>query len=315
MAHKAWTVGGSLMLAFAWIAVPLASQEIKGAQVRTEIPYSDGTVVLLSDSQKKISKSRYRAEGRVAVSFQDIMVTGEKAEYDEETREGFMEGPARFSQGETWLSCSRAEFDFGSQTGVFYNASGYTDREFLINSRTIRKTGENTYRVEKIDITACKDKPPKWSLAASRAEIRADKVSHLPRTTRLRNTTFRIKGVPVFYFPYLIVPMEKKARSSGFIPFHTGTSTSKGRVFSEGYYQTLGPSADFLIYGDYFSLRGVGIGGIFRTRPNPETRFDLEVYGIKIVEQVPLLAQPGRHNINYLRTKKNRLGHILDEDL
>jgi len=24
---------------------------------------------------------------------------------------------------------------------------------------------------------------------------------------------------------------------------------------------------------------------------------------------------PGEHNINYLRTKKHRLGHMLDEDL
>jgi len=75
--------------------------------------------------------------------------------------------------------------------------------------------------------------------------------------------------------------MEKKTRSSGFIPFHTGNSTSKGRVFSEGYYQTLGKSADFLLYGDYFSLRGLAVGGVFRARPNPETRFTLEAYGIK----------------------------------
>jgi LPS-assembly protein len=76
------------------------------------------------------------------------------------------------------------------------------------------------------------------------------------------------------------MPLEKKTRSSGFVPFHTGNSTSKGRVFSEGYYQTLGKSADFTVYGDYFSLRGLAIGGIFRARPNPETRFDLRVYGI-----------------------------------
>jgi len=28
-----------------------------------------------------------------------------------------------------------------------------------------------------------------------------------------------------------------------------------------------------------------------------------------------LRAVPGEHNINYLRTKKHRLGHMLDEDL
>jgi len=77
------------------------------------------------------------------------------------------------------------------------------------------------------------------------------------------------------------MPLEKKERNSGFIPFHTGNSTSKGRLLSEGWYQTLGQSADMLIYGDYFTLRGLAVGGFFRIRPNPETRFNLQVYGIR----------------------------------
>lgn len=251
---------------------PVYAQE----QIRTEIPYQDmdGTVTLLSDSQERIGKSRFRARGNVAISFQDMLITGDEAEYDEETREGFISGHVRFSQKEQWLTCSRAEFNFGSQTGVFYNASGYTDREFWITGRTIRKTGRDTYRVDEGLVTACEEVRPKWLFTASRTDIRID------RTARLRNTVFKIKGIPVFYAPYLIVPLEKKKRSSGFVPFHTGTSTSKGRMLSEGYYQTLGKSADLTVYGDYFTLRGLALGGNFRARPNPETRFELNVYGI-----------------------------------
>ena len=59
-----------------------------------------------------------------------------------------MTGHVRFSQQQQWLTCSRADFNFTSQTGVFYDASGYTDREFFITGRTIIKTGPDTYRVE-----------------------------------------------------------------------------------------------------------------------------------------------------------------------
>jgi 3,4-dihydroxy 2-butanone 4-phosphate synthase / GTP cyclohydrolase II len=48
---------------------------------------------------------------------------------------------------------------------------------------------------------------------------------------------------------------------------------------------------------------------------NPKKVSRLEVYGIKIVEQIPLLATPSKHNLDYLRTKKLRFGHLLDEDL
>jgi LPS-assembly protein len=260
-------------------ALPAQSRETSEGTVRTEMPYRDGTVILTSDSQEKIA-SLHRATGHVEFVFRDIIVSGEEAEYNEETGEGSLKGSVRFSQKQQWLTCSRAEFNLSDGTGVFYDATGYLDREFLITSRTIRKTGADTYRIEKLDITACKQKPPKWSFGTSLADIRINQETREPQTIRLHSTVFKIKGLPVFYFPYLIVPMEKKTRSGGFVPFHTGTSTSKGRLISEGYYQPLGRSADLMIYGDYFSLRGLAVGGIFRVTPNPETNFKIEAYGI-----------------------------------
>jgi 3,4-dihydroxy 2-butanone 4-phosphate synthase/GTP cyclohydrolase II len=62
-------------------------------------------------------------------------------------------------------------------------------------------------------------------------------------------------------------------------------------------------------------LRDLGLRNIRILTNNPKKISRLEVYGIKIVEQIPLLAKPGKHNIDYLRAKKYRLGHILDEDL
>jgi 3,4-dihydroxy 2-butanone 4-phosphate synthase/GTP cyclohydrolase II len=61
--------------------------------------------------------------------------------------------------------------------------------------------------------------------------------------------------------------------------------------------------------------RDLGLKKVRILTNNPKKVSRLEVYGIKIVEQIPLKARPGQHNIDYLRTKKNRLGHILDEDL
>jgi len=264
----------SLLLAAAAPALSSPVQEVQGEQVRTVIPYREGAVTLVSDIQERITKTRYRAKGRVMITYQDILITGDVAEYDEETREGFIAGQTRFSEKEQWLSCSRAEFNFSSETGAFHDASGYTDRQFWLTGRTILKTGKYTYRVEEGMVTACREETPKWNFTASRANVRVN------GTAQLHNTVFKIMGVPVFYIPYLILPMEKKVRSSGFVTFHTGNSTSKGRVFSEGYFQTLGKSADVTVYGDYFSLRGLALGSRFRARPNPETRFNLEVYGI-----------------------------------
>ena len=287
----------AIVFCFAPAAESFASQPQNESEkrVRHEMPYHDGTVVLASDFLEKMSGTRrYRAEGNVLITFQDYVITGEVAEYDEETREGFVDGKVHFSQRQQWLSCSRAEFNFNTQTGVFYDASGFTDQEFFITSRIIRKTGKDTYTTENGMITACPEKRPKWSFTASNATIRID------RTARLHNAVFKVKNVPVLYMPYVILPMEKKSRSSGLVPFHTGSSTSKGRVFSEGYYQTLGRSADLMLYGDYFSRRGLAVGGILRLRPDPRTRFWLQVYGIhdKLDQGGIQLAVDGESRIN-----------------
>ncbi len=61
--------------------------------------------------------------------------------------------------------------------------------------------------------------------------------------------------------------------------------------------------------------RDLGLRQVRILTNNPKKISRLEVYGINVVEQVPLKARPSRHNINYLKTKKCRLGHLLDEDL
>ena len=45
---------------------------------------------------------------------------------------------------------------------------------------------------------------------------------------------------------------------------------------------------------------------------NPGKRAGIEGYGLKIVERVPLEITPNENNLEYLRTKKEKLGHVLN---
>jgi 3,4-dihydroxy 2-butanone 4-phosphate synthase / GTP cyclohydrolase II len=45
---------------------------------------------------------------------------------------------------------------------------------------------------------------------------------------------------------------------------------------------------------------------------NPKKIIGLEGYGLKVVERVPIEAKPHEKNIIYLKTKKKKLGHLLD---
>ena len=61
-------------------------------------------------------------------------------------------------------------------------------------------------------------------------------------------------------------------------------------------------------------LSDLGLTSIRLLTNNPEKRVGLEGYGLRIVERVPLIAKPTRHNVEYLKTKAEKLGHIFAED-
>jgi 3,4-dihydroxy 2-butanone 4-phosphate synthase/GTP cyclohydrolase II len=78
----------------------------------------------------------------------------------------------------------------------------------------------------------------------------------------------------------------------------------------------LGFMADRRDYGIGAQIcRDLGLRDIRILTNNPKKIKRLEVYGIRVVEQIPLIGKPSQHNIDYLRTKKHRLGHMLDLDL
>ena len=58
-------------------------------------------------------------------------------------------------------------------------------------------------------------------------------------------------------------------------------------------------------------LRELGIGKIRLITNNPVKRVGLEGYGLEIVENVPIEITPNPYNEKYLRTKRDRMGHLL----
>ncbi|MCQ2222538.1 MAG: bifunctional 3,4-dihydroxy-2-butanone-4-phosphate synthase/GTP cyclohydrolase II [Bacteroidaceae bacterium] len=59
-------------------------------------------------------------------------------------------------------------------------------------------------------------------------------------------------------------------------------------------------------------LRELGVGKIRLITNNPVKRVGLEGYGLEIVENVPMEIQPNEYNERYLKTKKERMGHMLN---
>ena len=56
-------------------------------------------------------------------------------------------------------------------------------------------------------------------------------------------------------------------------------------------------------------LRYLGISKLRLLSNNPRKRAGLLGYGLEIVDAVPIEVEPNPHNVNYLTTKRDKLGH------
>jgi 3,4-dihydroxy 2-butanone 4-phosphate synthase/GTP cyclohydrolase II len=59
-------------------------------------------------------------------------------------------------------------------------------------------------------------------------------------------------------------------------------------------------------------LVDLGVRDIRLLTNNPKKIIGLEGYGLKVVERVPIEVAPNADNVKYLKTKKKKLGHILN---
>ena len=60
-------------------------------------------------------------------------------------------------------------------------------------------------------------------------------------------------------------------------------------------------------------LRQLGVTKMRLMTNNPVKRVGLESYGLEIVENVPIEIKPNKYDNDYLRTKKEKMGHTLTE--
>lgn len=74
----------------------------------------------------------------------------------------------------------------------------------------------------------------------------------------------------------------------------------------------LGHDADERDYGVGAQiLRSLGVGRMRLMTNNPIKRVGLEAYGLEVVSIEPIEVEPNQDNEQYMRTKKERMGHVL----
>ena len=202
-------------------------------------------------------------------------------------------GNVVFSGGNARLAADRAEFDYETGTGMFFGASGSTELvediepsmfgtqepEMRFWGSLIEKIGVRSYRLTDGGFTSCIQPTPRWEIQASSVEL------DLNQYARLRNMLLLVKGVPLFYLPYMYYPVQDEDRATGFLMPTYGASTVQGQTISSAFFWAIDRSQDATAFYDWLPATGRGLGGEYRYVLGQRSQGNAEAYLLNENEQ------------------------------
>ncbi|UOE80779.1 LPS assembly protein LptD [Vibrio splendidus] len=169
------------------------------------------------------------------------------------------EGNVNFSDGQIKSVSDRATNNLTTDEMTLEN----TDYEFLCepgrgDAQYISRTGKAVYTMEDGSITSCPLGDKSWRLKASSIELDQNE-----EEATFYNPRFEILDVPVFYLPYLTVPVGDK-RKTGFLYPTISYGSSDGFETEVPFYWNIAPDYDLLITTKYMAERGTQLNNEFR---------------------------------------------------
>ncbi len=243
-------------------------------QIPMPLEQGGGTAVGSAETVETVGERLVVASGGVEFRFREMRLQAQRVEVDRVSRDVRAEGEVILDEGPRRLTGSEMTMNLDSRTGQITNAKVFADPDIYFSGAEVEMLGNDVYNVKNGEVTSCLEDNPGWSFRTSNARVRLEGLA------RLRNTTMRVKGAPVFYLPYMVFPA-KSERAAGLLFPNLGFSQQRGDYLGLAYFQPFGPSYDATLFLDLYSEQFYGLGTEIRYRPSETTTGWFEGYAIE----------------------------------
>ena len=263
------------------LSSPAPSETVQGPpHLPAALHYED---VEMTAIQQERDGPVFKLHGKAVIHFETYVLHGDEVTYNSDTGDSTAEGHVLLEGGpyDEHIEAQHATYNLRTQAGHFIQVNGTIGMKkkgvrmmltsaspFALAGKTADKTGPGHYIVYDGTITTCRLARPKWAFDARKAVVDAG------ANAQIYFSSFRIMGIPIFYFPYATHPVEKE-RQSGFSIPDFATSSIKGEIFGESAYWAINRSMDLSVTPQYYTKRGWAPRGEFRARPTESSFVDL----------------------------------------
>lgn len=195
-------------------------------------------------------------KGNVQVIVRGQHITADEASVNTTKKEIKAIGNVVVVSADSLIQGERIDLSSADNTGTIYK--GYVrSGQVQFQGDVIRKLGPTKFEADTASYTACLMCPPDWSFSGSKME------AELGGYTFIKNPILKMGGVPIFWLPFITVPM-KSERQSGFLfPFFEPGSAN-GFTLGQSFFWAIDRSKDLTATMRHYDRRG--LKGIFEYR-------------------------------------------------
>lgn len=200
----------------------------------------------------------YVAEGDVVISRNGQSLSAQKATYNEKKGTVEVSGNVRVEVNDDVFTGETGVFDLKSYTGRITNGRLFIRKNnYYIYGDVMEKVGPNSYVVKGARVTTCDGDTPDWSITGSEVKI------SLEGYGTVKNATFKIRDLPVFYIPFAIFPVRTKRQTGVLLP-RAGYSNRNGVDIEVPFFWAISPQTDATFYERFMEERGLMQGVEYR---------------------------------------------------
>jgi LPS-assembly protein len=223
---------------------------------QTESEGLEAPITVLAQTWEK-TKDRIFAQGDVEIHYKDLKLFADQVDVNTESKDVVASGNVVIHSPDQVITADKVFYNLDSREHTFEHAYGMIQPDIFYRAETIQGQGRDFFSLTKARLTSCTQPTPRWTFSCSRANLKRNDY------VEMWNSVFRIKKVPVFYWPYFRYPLDR-VRSTGFLMPQIGYTGIKGFSFSESFYWAMARNMDATFNVDYYSNKGVGGGLEYR---------------------------------------------------